>query len=187
LPTVIDSVQYTDLALRGEEGEKISSVEFRIQNDLQSSKFWSLELKIKGVGTHYNYETDEFIESYYEKDGDLYIKPEQDLVFLFEPNPLSIFSNKKIKKDTHWVKFYINERYNSFSNGRDTFIIVLNNIDESLYKYQKQYYIYQSSSSSALGNSQQNYNLYSNINNGLGVFTGTSITKKDVPLFQESE
>ena len=66
-------------------------------------------------------------------------------------------------------------------------MIILNNIDESLYKYQKQYYIYQSSGSPAIGSSQQNYNLYSNIKNGLGIFTGTSTTKKDVPLFQETK
>jgi len=187
MPTVIDSVLFTDLALRGEEGEKISSVEFRIQNNLQAPKFWRLELIIKGVGMHYDYETEEFIESYYENDGDFFIKPEQDSVFLYEPNPLSIFSNNKMKKNTHWIKFYINENYNSFNSGKDTFMIVLNSIDESLYKYQKQYYIYQSSGSPAIGSSQQNYNLYSNIKNGLGIFTGTSTTKKDVPLFQETK
>lgn len=187
MPTVIDSVLFTDLALRGEEGEKISSVKFRIQNDLQSSKFWSLELKIKGEGEHFNYETEEFIDSYYEMDGYFDIKPEQDSVFLYEPNPLSVFSNKKMKKDTHWVKFYINERYNNFSNGRDTFMIVLKSLDESFYNYQKQYYIYQSIGSSALGSSQQNYNLFSNIKNGLGVFTATSTTKKDVTMIHESE
>ena len=187
MPTVIDSVLFTDLAVRGEEGEKISSVEFRIKNELHSSKFWRLELRIGGVGTHYDFEKEEWSNAYREQDAYLFIKPEQDSVFLYEPNPLNILSNKKMKKDSHWVKFYINENYNSFNSRTDTFFIVLHNIDESLYKYQKQYYISQSSGSSGIGSSQQNYNLYSNIENGLGLFTGTSTTRKDIPLFQETE
>ena len=186
-PTVIDSVIYTDLAERGEDGEKISSVQFRIQNDVGSLKFWELKLKIRSGGTHYDYDVGDWSDSPYESDGYIYIKPEQDPVFLYEPNPLEIFSNKKITKDNHWVKFYINSRYNGFSSSRrDTAFIELQNIDVSFYTYQKQFYIYQSSGQPVLGSSMQNYNLYTNVKNGLGLFTGTSTTRKDIPMIKKN-
>ena len=187
LPTVIDSVIYTDLAERGEEGEKISSVQFRIQNDVHSVKFWELKLKIRSAGTHYDLDAGDWSDSSYEHDAYIYIKPEQNPVFLFEPNPLEIFSNKKITKDIHWLKFYINSRYNGFSSSRrDTAFIELQNIDVSLYTYQKQFYIYQSSGQPTLGSSMQNYNLYTNVRNGLGLFTGTSTTRKDIPVIKKT-
>ena len=61
-PTGIDSVIYKDLVGRGEEGEKISSVEFRIQNNPNKKQFWEVQLVSEGLKSDYNFETGEWVE-----------------------------------------------------------------------------------------------------------------------------
>ena len=107
------------------------------------------------------------------------MKAEHDSVLLCEPNPLTVFSNREMKSDRHWIKLYFSESY--FSFGRtDTLFLELLNIDESYYHYHKQYYIYESAGWGGLGSSPQRYPLYSNITNGLGIFTGVSVTRKEL-------
>lgn len=179
LPTKIDSIIFTDLAGRGEEGEKISSVEFLLQNDMQSEKFWEVKLKVRTFGTYYDWETNEQKEGFQIDEKYIFMRAEQDSVLLSEANPLMVFSNKKMKTDKHWIKLYFSEYSNYFSKT-DTLFVELRSIDKSYYNYQKQYYIYESASWGGIGTSPQRYPLYSNIANGLGVFTGSSITRKDI-------
>ena len=60
-------------------------------------------------------------------------------------------------------------------------------MDESYYKYIKQYYIYESAGNVNIGQSYQKYPLYSNIKNGLGMFSGISVTKKELIIKSEGE
>jgi hypothetical protein len=61
-------------------------------------------------------------------------------------------------------------------------MVELLNVDESYYRYQKQYYIYESAGYIDIGQSPQKYPLYSNVTNGLGVFTGMSKSIKELSL-----
>jgi hypothetical protein len=105
--------------------------------------------------------------------------PERDSVLLAEAEPLTIFSNKKMNKDTYRVKFYI-ESYGSGSNPQRGYYILMLSLDESYYKYQKQLYLYEMSAYEGLGSSPQTYPLFSNVTNGLGIFTSYSVYRKSV-------
>jgi len=180
-PAAIDSVVFTDLAGRGEEGEKISSVEFSIQNDLTRKQFWQVQLITEGMRTDYNFEKNEWTEYFGIEDEYIYMLAGQDTVLLNEANPLFLFSNKMMKSNRYRVKFYFNENYTQFNRDQTPYI-VLRSVDESYYKYLKQYYIYESAGYTDIGKTPQKYPLYSNINNGLGVFAGISSTRKELLL-----
>ena len=67
-------------------------------------------------------------------------------------------------------------------------VVVLKSVDESYYRYLKQLYIYETSGYVTIGQAQQFYPLYSNVKNGLGVFTGVSVTRKELaPLTPKVE
>jgi hypothetical protein len=101
LPTEIDSIVYNDLVGRDEEGTKISSVEFRIRNNLNTKKFWGVKFKVKGFGKEYNWEKQEWFEGLIVRDKDFYMKAEQDSVLLNEANPIELFSNNKMKTELY--------------------------------------------------------------------------------------
>lgn len=184
--TEIDSIVFTDLAGRGEEGEKVSSVEFIIPNDLNTKRFWLVELVSEGMQSNYNFETGEWLEYFGTRNEYIYLLAGQDTVLLHEANPLNLFSNKLMTSSTYKVKFYINENYTNF-NRNETPYIVLRTVDESYYKYLKQYYIYESAGWTDIGKTPQKYPLFSNVTNGLGVFAGFSSTRKELLLTQEGE
>ena len=179
LPTKIDSVIFTDLASRGQEGEKISSVAFRLHNNVETEMFWEVKFKKRWFRSLYDWDVEDWTERSQVDEAYIFMKAEQDSVLLSEPNPLTVFSNRKMKSDRHWIKFYFSENYFSFG-GTDTLFLELLNIDESYYHYHKQYYIYDSAGWGGLGSSPQRYPLYSNITNGLGIFTGMSVTRKEL-------
>lgn len=178
LPSEIDSVIFTDQAGRGQEGEKVSSVAFRIRNDVQNEKFWEVKLKARRFGKYYDWDAHDWKEGFNVSEGYILMQTEQDPVLLGEANPLTVFCNRKMNSNSHWMKFNFSEYYFSYGST-DTLFIELINIDEPYYRYQKQYYIYQSANTGGIGTTPQRYPLYTNVTNGLGIFTGFSVTKKD--------
>jgi len=177
----IDSVAYIDLVGRDEEGDKVSSIQFRIRNNAAIKSFWSFNLKVKGVYTRHNWETGEMYDTLIVSDKYFYMKAEQDSVLLNEANPLEVFSNSKMKNDHYWVRTYYNE-HSGYIGSKDSLVIELLNVDESYYRYIKQYYIYESAQYPSIGQSNQKYPMYSNVKNGLGLFTGMSVTRKNFTL-----
>ena len=179
LPTEIDSIIFTDLAGRGQEGEKVSSVAFRLHNNIETERFWEVKFKKRWFGLLFDWNLEDWVERSQVEEAYIFMKAEHDSVLLCEPNPLTVFSNREMKSDRYWIKLYFSESY--FSFGRtDTLFLELLNIDESYYHYHKQYYIYESAGWGGLGSSPQRYPLYSNITNGLGIFTGVSVTRKEL-------
>lgn len=180
VPTVIDSIKYIDLVGRDEEADKISSIQFRIRNNVNTQRYWQVNLKIKGIGMDYNWETREWSEGLIEREKYFYMQAGQDTVLLHEANPLKLFSNIKMKSEQYWVRTYYNEHSSSNIGKNDTIIIDLQNVDESYYRFMKQYYIYETSGFATIGQSQQFYSLYSNVKNGFGLFTGMSVSRKEI-------
>lgn len=185
-PTGIDSVIFTDLAGRGEEGEKISSVEFRISNNAVKKLFWEVKLVSEGLKSEYNVETGKWIEYFGVENEYIYMLAGQDSVLITEANPLTVFSNIRMKTNFYRLKFYFNANYTQFGSS-DIPYIMLRSVDESYYKYLKQLYIYNSASEINIGQSSQKYPLYSNVKNGLGMFSGISTTKKELIINSEEE
>jgi len=184
-PTVIDSLVFTDNASRGEEGEKISAITFRLHNNKAIHSFWEIKLKSRGMQSVFDMDSKTFIEEFTVQNRYFYIRPEQDSVMLSEPSPLEVFSNRKMKGNTHQVKLYVDE-YALRVSESDTLFIELNSIDQSFYNYKKSLYIYVNSNSGGLGSMAQNYKLHTNVKNGLGLFTATSVSSKDFELINST-
>ena len=179
--TEIDSVYFTDLARRGEEGEKISSLEFFIANNMLKKQYWHVLLISEGLKTYYDNEKEELVQNYSIENETIYMLAGQDTTLLNEANPLTLFSNKLINKNDYKVKFYVNESYTRFYSDQ-TYYIELRSVDEAYYKYLKQYYIYESASFTEIGKSPQKYPLYSNVTNGLGIFYSFSSIRKKLKI-----
>lgn len=178
-PSEIDSVVFTDLVGRSEEGEKISAIEFNINNSISKKQFWHVRLISTGLKTWYDKESDQFVHKYAEENEAIYMLAGQDSILLNEANPLSLFSNKVMKSSSYKVKFYINEGYTRFDSD-ESYFIELRSVDEEYYKYLKQYYIYESATYTEIGKTPQKYPLYSNVTNGLGVFYSFSASRKEL-------
>ncbi len=178
--TDFDSIVFNPNAGRGTEAERIYSFEFRMQNNISKKQFWEVQLVTASMQLSYNSDTREFTERYGFNSQYIYMIAGQDSVLLNEANPLTVFADKKMKKSDYTVKFYISE-YNNIKYS-DSTLILLKSIDESYYKYLKQYYIYESAGWINIGKSPQRYPLYSNIKNGLGIFTGISTTRKKIEI-----
>lgn len=178
-PTNIENVVFTEVASRGEEGEIISSLQFDINNDTTQNLFWEVKLADIGFFRTYDFDKRKYIEYFGSDYQTIFFIAGQDPVLLNEAAPLNIFSNEKIKSDRYRVVFYYSENYVNFSSN-DSIHIVLRSVDKSYYKYQKQLYLYLTAGNSNLGSSAQTYPLYSNISNGLGLFTSYSVINKRI-------
>ncbi len=177
-PDPIDNVIYTAVASKGQESESISSVQFTLKNDTTQKQFWEIKLCKIGMFHDYDFDKQKWIDYFGKKYEQMYMVAGQDNVLLNEASPLNIFSNAKIKSDSYDVVFYYGENYVHFS-PKDSAYIELRCIDQSYYSYQKQLYLYQTAFYGGIGNPPQTYPLYSNIKNGLGIFTSyTSVLKK---------
>jgi hypothetical protein len=184
-PTSIDSVIFTKLAGWNENGAEISAVQFKIRNDVVAKKFWSINMVIKGFRREYDPVTRNYNYVMTESYGYINLKPEQDSVLLAEAEPLKVISNSKMKSD-YWWKFYTRAFYTSLGKN-DTVLLELKSIDESSYKFQKQFFIYQEANQTKIGKSPQRYSLYSNVSNGMGLFTGESVCRCKIAYNQEIE
>jgi hypothetical protein len=167
--TDIKNLNYTEKALRNENGEILSSVDFYIQNDNSKKLFWEVDLVSVGqFDTSWN--SHEFSKTY---DHSIYFFAEQNQVLLNEANPLNLFSNNKIEGANYNVKFYFrNNNLTEFygKDRADSTFIVLKSVDYSYYQYIKQYYVYQTGKEPKFGYSAKYFPLFSNVENGYGIF-----------------
>jgi hypothetical protein len=176
---IILDLVFTELADLGSQGEVISSYEFSIASFKTRTCYWQVRLVTQGFDYEYNQKTKKMIQYPSWNSQEIYMQTDRDSVLLTEAEPLTVFSNKKMKNDTYKVKFFINSYSNGFEPSR-RFFIELRSIDESYYNYQKKLYLYYLSEYTDLGSSPQTYPLYSNVINGLGVFTSFSVYRKCV-------
>ncbi len=172
-PTSIHNTNYTEKGFRDENGEILSSIDFEVMNDKSKKQFWEVELISVGqFGTSWN--SDDFSKLYSH-----YINfiAEQNQVLLNEANPLNLFSNAKIQDTSYNVKFYFNKNNLTEFYGKDrvdSTFVVLKSVDETYYKYVKQYQIYLTGKEIKFGYNAKHFALYSNVENGYGIFTSYS-------------
>lgn len=175
-PTEISNIQFTDFAGLTNEGEKISSYRVTISNDTAQSMYWDVRMIEEGIHTMFNWDTQKLEERFFANYFSIYMIPGKDIVMLNEASPLTIFSNQMMDENRYDITFYYSEELRS---GYDNYI-ELRSIDRSYYEFQKQYYLYYTADFDQIGSSPQNYPLYSNVTNGLGIFTAYSATRWNI-------
>lgn len=174
-PCNISNVVFEKNAGRGEEGELISSVEFDIDEIPCELRYWEVNLIERGIFSEYDFKLNKVVTANKTVFHTIYLNPNEVEILEQETPPYNVFSNRNQNRPLFHVKFYFNEFSVDLNSDRD-FFIELRNVEESYYKFQKQYYLYEMAANVGLGNSNTNYPLYSNIENGLGIFTAYSAT-----------
>lgn len=177
--TLIDHVVFQEFAGIGEEGDLISKIKFSIQNNPEKRLFWEVKLAEKGIFKEFDFEKSVWIEFDGFRYQYIFMIPDQDAVLLHEAAPLTVFSNSEINTERYDTQVYFSENNFTISSNRDYYIEV-RCIDESFYKFQKQFYLYETANWNELGNSPQTYPLYTNVKNGLGIFTSFSVSRKQI-------
>ncbi len=182
-PTLINNVVFTPTASKDEDGLDISSVDFTIANDTTKRLFWEVRLIKEGMS--FDWKLQEKI--FKSQQVYIYMSAGNDLVLQNESLPFTVFLNSKMSDDFYKVVFYVpGWSIGSYTNGmlmvneNDNYYIELRSVDESYYHYQKRYYLYSTSGGTGFGSSAQSYPLYSNIENGLGVFKSYSVVRKQI-------
>jgi len=109
-----------------------------------------------------------------------------DPVILNEGLPLALFSNEIISDSSYTLVLNYTSGGSSSSNGgiyytnMYPFVIELRTVSYSYYRYWKQYYLYQQARySDMLLSNQSAFPLYSNVENGYGIFAGYSTFVSD--------
>ncbi|MFC0878399.1 DUF4249 family protein [Saccharicrinis sp. FJH2] len=178
-PGIISNVIFNKDAGRGEETELVSSVEFDLNSIPDEKIYWEVNFIERGIFSEYDFIQRKVVDSYKTIHHDIYFNPDEIEILKNETPPYNVFSNHTINKSIYHVKFYFTEYSVDLDSERD-FYIELRNVDESYYEFQKQYYLYEMAANVGLGNSNSNYPLYTNIENGLGLFTAYSTTYAEV-------
>ncbi len=177
--SIIFDIEFTKVAALGNQGSIISSYEFTLPNYKTKTCYWHVRFVKPGYDYSYDSKTKEVVEYPTWTEKSIYMIPGKDSVLLTEPEPLTIFSNKKMDNDIYRVKFFIDSYSSVFQSYSDSYIEV-RSVDESYYKYQKQLFLYYTATYHELGSSPQAYPLFTNVTNGLGIFTSFSTYRKSV-------
>jgi|GEM_PF-397017 len=151
--TVISNAVLTEQAYVNEENYIYSSILFTFESNPALSQFWEVRLP----------------------ERDLYMMPEQDSILSGEAMPLTVFSNRLMTGRSYSMTVFTDQ-----VRSQDDIRVELRSIDESYYRYQKQLYLYNTGLSNSLGETNNAYQLYSNVINGYGIFTSCTITTLDV-------
>ena len=183
--TDFDNIIFIPTASKDEDGRDIAAVHFSIVNHTDKQHFWEVRMLREGLV----YDWDSKSELLKIREADINMLAGNDPVLQNEALPLTVFSNKKMVGNSYEVVFYTpGWALGSYPDGKltinesDNFYIELRSADESFYYYQKQAYLYKTSGGTGFGSATQSYALYSNVKNGLGIFTSFSPVRKKIEL-----
>jgi hypothetical protein len=160
-PSAISNIKHINIAGKNEEGINYSAVQFTFSNTEKENRYF--EVVLKQINSNYI--------SYPSLD------PLTDKLFLSEGVPLAVFSNENIKGDDY--RMTVN--YTNYSSRPESYplILELRSITYHYYRFVKDYYLYELGRYPYFGSSTSSHPLYSNINGGLGIFAGFSVTNSD--------
>jgi hypothetical protein len=180
--TKIHQVKYTEIDGVSDEGEALSSFKVYFNNDSAKLLFWEIRMITVGEIDHYNFQTQEWNYEWRTVQNPILIETKNDSVFVTEASPLNFFANIYMPSGRYGIKFYINRSF-EFENDHD-YYIELRSVSESYYKYHKQLYLYNTAQYESLASTNQRYMLYSNVSNGLGIFSSFSSVRTKINIDQ---
>jgi hypothetical protein len=169
-------VEHINIAGRDEEGITYPAIKISFKNEAIPRKYYEVAI--------YYFKKDYFdgnIERQY-----AYIHTITDPVILNEGLPIALFSNEIISDSVYVMTLNYNTGSTSSRNGGPwhtdlyPFVVELRTVTYDYYRYQKQYYLYNKGrSADGLINIMTASPLYSNVENGNGIFAGYSVFTTD--------
>lgn len=180
VPSPILKVEHINITGRDEEGTNYPAIKLTFKNDLSGQRYYEVNVK---YFVKYSAWRDE--EGYVEQRS-VFLQTITDPVILNEGLPIALFSNEIIRDSTYTLTLnYTTGQAGSMNGGpyRTTLfplMIELRSVTCDYYRYKKQYYLYESGrTADGLLNPVTASPLYSNIENGNGIFAGYSVFATD--------
>jgi hypothetical protein len=164
-PSPILKVEHINIAGRDEEGTTYPAVKLTFSNDLSERRYYEVVIR------------------YFQ--GAVDILNITDPVLLNEGLPIALFSNELIQGSIYTMTLnYTNGEAGSSNGGpfRTTLypiVVELRSVSYDYYRYKKQYYLYTEGKNVEITKSMTASPLYSNIENGYGIFAGYSVFATD--------
>jgi hypothetical protein len=178
-PNPIIKIEHVNIAGRDEEGTTYPAVRITFKNDKSVQKYY--EISIRFYVKHHSWgDEEEYLESRF-----VQIPTITDPVLLNEGLQIMLFSNELIQDTVYSMTLNYSTGQSSSSGGsyRTTlfpFVVELRSITYDYYRYKKQYYLYEQGTwADGLTNTTAPSPLYSNIENGYGIFAGYSVFASD--------
>lgn len=154
----ITHISYMKNAGKNEEGEIYSSVSFTFNNTLNSIEYYEAKLQMK------RFDDFQYVQ----------IQSIDDPVLLSEGLPVTVFSNKMINDKTYTMNLNFRKRDNV------NVFVELRKISCDYYMYMRQLCLYETGRyPDFMSGMPAALPVYSNINNGYGIFAGYSCSYSD--------
>jgi len=170
VPVTISDIIHIDIAGKDEEGMNYPAIKFTFTNNPSEKQYFEVAIRLISYG--------------YERVASL--KTITDPVLLNEGLPLALFSNESIKGSSYTMTInYFTGSASSFNGGpmqTDLYPVILEfrSVSQNYYKFVKQKYLYDLGRyPEFMAASTTAFPLFSNINNGYGIFAGYCSVKSD--------
>lgn len=176
IPTPILSVEHINIAGRDQEGTTFPAIRFSFHNDIKEKRYYEVVIKY--------FLKNQFINGL--KQRFAWLQTISDPVLLNEGLPIALFSNEILEDSIYTMTLNYSTGGSSSRNGGPfrmnlyPFVVELRSVTYDYYRYQKQYYLYNEGRwADGLTNTTPPSPLYSNIENGYGIFAGYSVFVSD--------
>jgi len=173
LPTasVPSDIQVISVAWRDEEGIAYPAIRFTFENNPAERRYYEAIIwEVKNNGTHNAVKTQMPIAHF------------TDPVLKSEGLPVAVFSNENIKENEYTMTVnFLSHRL--IGDGQywlyEPVMLELRSVSYDYYRYEKQKYLYEIGFAPEFGKPSPVFSLYSNINNGYGIFAGYATVFSD--------
>jgi hypothetical protein len=180
----IVQIEHINIAGRDQEGTTYPAIKLTFKNDRSARRYY--EISINYFTKHYSWDEEEkkYLEDYLEARS-VQLQNISDPVILNEGLPIMLFSNELIQDSTYTMTLNYTTGASSSSGGsyRTTLfplVVELRSVTYDYYRFQKQYYLYnEGRQTDGLTRVMTAFPLYSNIENGNGIFAGYSVFVSD--------
>ena len=178
-PTPILKIEHFNIAGRDQEGTTYPAVKLTFKNDKSVQRYY--EVSIRFFVKHHSWsDEEEYLES-----RSVQIPAITDPVLLNEGLLIMLFSNELIQDSVCTITLNYSTGQSSSSGGSYRtslfpFVVELRSVTYDYYRYKKQFYLYnQGRWADGLTNTTPPSPLYSNIENGYGIFAGYAVFTSD--------
>ncbi len=169
------NVEHISIAGRDEEGISYPAIKVTFKNSVLERKYF--EIKITCYANYRPWGSD-IVQV---EEVSTRLQSIVDPVLLNEGLPIALFSNEMIRDSTYTMTI----NYTNGESGgpkikyRRPFVVQLRSVTYDYYRYQKQYYLYAVGKNADFMETATATPLYSNIENGYGIFAGYSVFATD--------
>ena len=172
------NVEHINIAGRNEEGVSYPAIKVTFKNSLSELTYFEVVIKCFSIYRPWGSDIVQVEEV------STWLQSIVDPVLLNEGLPIALFSNEMIEDSIYTMTINYETGGAESINGSwyaslYPFIVELRSVTYDYYRYQKQYYLYAEGKDADFMETATAMPLYSNIENGYGIFAGYSVFATD--------